>query len=36
MGIFAKKIKGKAYYHCMLFHNKNIFYKLKLTIQPFR
>jgi len=36
MGIFAKKIKGKAYNDSMLFHNKNIFYKLKLTIQPFR
>ena len=31
-----KKIKGKAYYDFMLFPNKDIFYKLKLTIQPFR
>ncbi len=36
MGRFAKKINGKAYNDSMLFHNKDIFYKLKLTIQPFR
>ncbi len=36
MGRFAKKIKGKAYYDFMLFPNKDIFYKLKLTNQPFR
>ena len=36
MGRFAKKINGKAYYDFMLFPNRDIFYKLKLTTLPFR